>query len=517
MTKLSRRDFLKFIPAVSASLVLSSRYPSLVSASQQLSEKPNIILLVLDAMSARNLSLYGYARETTPHLSRLAERATVYHSHYAAGNYTTPGTASILTGMYPWSHRAINIRGKITHSLLGKDLFSLAGPEYVRVAFTQNMLADIFLRQLHDQIDVHLPLTTFHLNTQPSLVSEKFQTDPLIPYYAFDNPIISYTMVNSLLLNYWNVLSWKDLKQYAAPSNDHPYGTPFNTFNYFHNEVVYEGVRQILLRLAEQGRPFLTYFHLYSPHEPYMPRKEFVDILPEIHVPRKPDHPLARGVDKFTALLEYRKQYDEFIANVDAEVGLLVDGLEQAGILQNTYLFILADHGELFERGEQGHITPLMYDPILHTPLIVYSPGQTTRRDVFSPTSNIDVLPTILQIMGKALPPGMEGSILPGLGGTEEEERRVFSIEAKRNPALAPLHWASTSMMKGHKKLIYYQGYPGYEDSFELYDLQNDLEELDNLVKKDTVTASRMKEELLDMLATANGSLSSGLYPSGQG
>lgn len=101
MTKLSRRDFLKFIPAVSASLVLSNRYPSLVSASQQLTEKPNIILLVLDAMSARNLSLYGYGRETTPHLSRLAERATVYHSHYAAGNYTTPGTASILTGMYP--------------------------------------------------------------------------------------------------------------------------------------------------------------------------------------------------------------------------------------------------------------------------------------------------------------------------------------------------------------------------------------------------------------------------------
>ena len=507
MANLSRRDFLKLVPAVSAGLALSGWSPSLASSLSQISDKPNFILLVLDAMSARHLSLYGYGRETTPQLSRLAERATVYHSHYAAGNYTTPGTASILTGMYPWSHRAINIRGKIRHSLLGNDLFSLVGPEYLRLAFTQNMLADIFLRQLGANLEMHLPLTTFHLNEQPSLVSETFQSDPLIPYYAFDNPIVSYTVLSSLLLNYWNVLTWKDLKQYAAPSDDHPYGTPFNTYNYFHNDVVYEGIRQLVLKLAGQGKPFLTYFHLYSPHEPYMPRKEFVDIFPEIHVPRKPEHPLARGVDKFTALLEYRRHYDEFIANVDSEVGLLVDVLDQTGILQNTYLFILSDHGELFERGEQGHITPLMYDPVLHTPLIVCPPGQTARRDVFSPTSNIDILPTILRILGKDLPPGMEGSVLPGFGGDEDDQRSVFSIEAKRNPAMAPLTWGSISMMKGHKKLIYYLGYPSYEDSFELYDFQNDIEELDNLVKKDTVTASLMKEELLDALATANGSL----------
>lgn len=507
MAKLSRRDFLKLVPSISASLAFSGTYPLLVSPSLQVSGNPNVILLVLDALSARNLSLYGYGRETTPHLSRLAERATVYHSHYAAGNYTTPGTASILTGMYPWSHRAINIRGRIIAPLLGKDLFALVGPEYVRAAFTQNMLADIFLRQLHRNIEMHYPLTTFRLNNQPSLVSEKFQSDPLIPYYAFDNPIVSYTVLSSLLLNYWNVMTWKDLKQYSTPSDDHPYGTPFNTYNYFHNDVVFEGVRQVVLELARQEKPFLSYFHLYSPHEPYMPRKEFVDIFPEIHVPRKQEHPLARGLDKFTALLEYRKHYDEFIANVDAEIGLLVDVLERAGILQNTYLFILTDHGELFERGEQGHITPLMYDPVLHVPLIVCAPGQKTRRDVFSPTSNVDILPTILKILGKDLPPTMDGKVLPGFGGREYDDRTVFSIEAKRNPALAPLTWASVSMTKGRKKLIYYKGYQGYEDSFELYDLQEDIEELDNLFKKDTITASTMKEELLDALATANDSL----------
>jgi len=170
---------------------------------EEATTRPNIIILVLDAMSARNLSLYGYRRETTPHIARLAERATVYHAHYAAGNFTTPGTASILTGMYPWHHRAINVRGPIRRSLLNKHLFALVGPEYVRTAFTQNMLADVFLRQARPHLELHLPLTTFHLNNQPSLVSENFRSDPLIPFYAFDNSIVYYSVLSTMFLNFW--------------------------------------------------------------------------------------------------------------------------------------------------------------------------------------------------------------------------------------------------------------------------------------------------------------------------
>ncbi len=62
---------------------------------------PNIIVLVFDAMSADNLSLYGYRRETSPNFERLAQRSNVYHSHYSAGSFTTSGTASLLTGLYP--------------------------------------------------------------------------------------------------------------------------------------------------------------------------------------------------------------------------------------------------------------------------------------------------------------------------------------------------------------------------------------------------------------------------------
>ena len=72
---------------------------------QQNESVQNIIIIVFDAFSAYHISLYGYQRETAPNISRLAERAIVYHNHYAGGNYTTPGTASLLTGAQPWPSR----------------------------------------------------------------------------------------------------------------------------------------------------------------------------------------------------------------------------------------------------------------------------------------------------------------------------------------------------------------------------------------------------------------------------
>jgi arylsulfatase A-like enzyme len=509
MSKFSRRDFLKLFAGFSAGIALSGLRQTIDALPVQASGKPNIIILLLDAMSANALSLYSYPRETTPNLSRFAQRATVYHAHYAAGNYTTPGAASILTGMLPWHHRAINLRGPVRRDFVGKDIFALMGPDYYRAAFTQNMFADVFLRQFHANIDMHVPLTSFRLDRGPSLVSEVFPSDPLVSYYAFDNFQDALETPATLASNYLNWLYARDAQKVSeAVKDDYPYGPPTNTYNYFYNDVVFGGVAQIITKLTQQAKPFFAYLHLYSPHQPYAPRKEFVGIFPHMDFIRKPFHKLSNNHLSQDALYDLRTLYDEFIANVDAEFGKLLNAMDQLGILENSYVFVTSDHGDLFERGEHGHLTYLLYDNILHIPLIVSSPGQKTRRDIYASTNSADLLPTILSLLGRDLPDSLDGKTLPGLGGKEDLERSIFTIEAKESSAFLPLTKASISMIKGDYKIIYYFGYPKkLPISFELYNLRDDADELNNLFAANQVMASRMKEELLDALDASNRSI----------
>ncbi|UCG22784.1 MAG: sulfatase-like hydrolase/transferase, partial [Chloroflexota bacterium] len=95
MGQVSRRDFLKLLPLLP---LMKVSWPHILPEERQLQQSPsgpNILVLVFDTLSASHMSLFGYDRQTTPNLARFAERATVFHRHQAAGNFTTPGTASI--------------------------------------------------------------------------------------------------------------------------------------------------------------------------------------------------------------------------------------------------------------------------------------------------------------------------------------------------------------------------------------------------------------------------------------
>ena len=72
-------------------------------------DRPNIVLLTIDALSAPHMSLYGYARPTTPQLAQFAQSAMTFDRSYANANFTTPGIATILTGTLPWTNRALQL------------------------------------------------------------------------------------------------------------------------------------------------------------------------------------------------------------------------------------------------------------------------------------------------------------------------------------------------------------------------------------------------------------------------
>ena len=100
---------------------------------------------------------------------------------------------------------------------------------------------------------------------------------------------------------------------------------------------------------------------------------------------------------------------------------------------------ITSDHGEMFERGVSGHTTPLIFNPLVHVPLVISTPGQTERVDVHANTSCTDILPTLAHLTGNPVPGWVEGELLPGLGGEENRQRGVYVVDAKENSAFAPL------------------------------------------------------------------------------
>jgi hypothetical protein len=510
MKNLSRRDFLKLMALSSAGMAASVARPTVDILRAQNAGKPNILIFVLDALSARNMSLYGYPRETTPNLTKFASRANVYHSHYSPANFTSAGTASLLSGLHPWNHRAINLGSLVRRDLAAYNIFRLIGDEYYRVAFTQNAWADLLLRQYRNDLDMHVPMTSFSYKTKRPIVSTHFPSDQISAYYAYDE-FLSFTdnrftpLPGSLLLGTLGVLEEQSTKGLRNPSKEYPIGLPSNAlYYYFQNDEVFAGVSEIVQSSINPLQPTFGYFHLFAPHGPYGPRKEYVGIFPEIDIPDKPTHPLSIMDLSPGELYIQRKHYDEYVANIDMEFGIMMTAFEKAGILGNSYIILTSDHGESFERGEYGHGTYLLYEPVIHIPLLISSPGQKERLDVTSPTSSTDVLPTLLSIAGKDIPGGLERRILPGFGGQEDPQRSLFAIEAKENSAFEPITKATITLMKEGKKLIYYTGYPEYPDTFELYDLVEDIEETRDLISVDTVTTARLKEELLEALELAN-------------
>ncbi|MGE5139150.1 MAG: sulfatase [Rudaea sp.] len=469
------------------------------------SARPNVLVIVFDTLSAKHMSLYGYPRETTPNLARFADRATVFHRHYAGGNFTSPGTSALLTGSYPWTQRAFNFLGTVKPEYERKTMFRVfrdAG--YHGIVYTHNWLVAELLYRFRDDIDYWKPIHELCLTN--SEISERILAkDHLTALSAerlLDIPTTNGTgsLLLSLLQNSFKSLdqdrAWASLKQ------SFPRGLPGSA--QMMQFVLEDAIDWMESEFQRAPQPFFGYVHLWPPHDPYNPRQEFIDIYDDdgFLEAEKPAHPLG-----FTYGIppNYRRHYDEFLTYADSEFGRLYDAMTRAGVLDNTLLVFTSDHGEMLERETRGHFNPLLYEPIIRIPLIIARPGQTERVDVRTPTTCLDVLPTLASAIGQPIPDWCEGQVLPGFGEGPSEDRSIFTLEAKSSPKHGPLSKATVSMVKGDYKLIYYRGYEkGYDNRFELYDVKNDPEELTDLYESKTGIASELRSELLAALERVN-------------
>lgn len=502
MTKnIDRREFLKF-----ASLASTSSLPFLWKAkSPYQNGAQNVLIILFDAFSAYHMDLYGYGRETMPLFNKLVneEGAVVYHQHFASASFTTPGTASLLTGVLPWKHGALRLFDIMYPEYETKNIFTLFEGHH-RLGYSHNPVANVLLNQIRREMDAYIPRQKLFLDDDwvVKLFENDFDTASIsMRQIAEDFDDVSYSLFLKNL--YQRVVLQKKVEISKNYLEEFPRGVPQVDRNYFTMETA---VNWLTVEAPNFPQPFMGYFHYYPPHSPYFTRHDFVDVFKDDgFVPvEKPDHPFLSEGTKPDVNLKFRRHYDEYILYIDAEFKRLYDNLKTNGILDNTMVVFTSDHGEMFERGIYRHMNITMHQPIIRVPMVIFEPGRTQRLDIYEPTSSIDILPTLLSLNNYDIPEWLKGDILPPYRTdplpTDRSiyAGRVLSIAGKTNRIRGSL-----MLVKGKYKLSKYADpeITGEETYYELFDLENDPDEINDLINIEQEIAGDMIAEIETMIA----------------
>jgi choline-sulfatase len=374
----------------------------------------NLLVITVDTCRADHIGAYGNPSAKTPNIDRVAADGVLFENCLTPVPLTLPAHCSIFTGLYPPGHQ---VRNNGTYRL-GPDRATLAGILGGRGYQTGAFVASFVL------------LSKFGLN-------RGFDT--------YDDSLDARNLINNF-------------------RSEIPAGEVYNKFKFWFRK---NGTQK-----------FFAWVHLYDPHVPYAPPKEFASMFP--------DSPQGR--------------YDGEIAYADSIVGRIFSDLKEAGVFEKTLIVLCADHGEAFgEHGEVEHGI-FCYQDTLRVPLIMSKRGTLPAAGRIRPmVSLIDVTPTILDLLGIAAPGGLRGrSLVPLVRKGAAGEKRPFYLESMYGRE--EMGWAP---LAGIISLPYkYISLP----TPELYDLDNDPDEKTNLASERPAVSREMDGTLAATVASLAGS-----------
>lgn len=362
---------------------------------------PNVILLVLDTVRAKSLSLYGHWRHTSPALERLASRGATFEHAVATSSWTLPSHASLFTGRYPFELTA-DWRYPLNrqHRTLAE---AFASHGYATAGFVANLR--------YAGRETGLARGFAHYEDWPLSAGRLLESSSL-GHFLLNRPLVR------TLLGRHDNYSRKPARHIT------------NAFLRWLDEIDGSG-------------PFFAFLNYYDAHEPYLPPSPFdaqFGRLPpaaarNIRHDRRADgmrrgRSLSRPAEVATELLAY----ESAIAALDAEIGRLANALDRRGLGDETIVVVTSDHGESHgERGLFAHGNSL-YDETLRVPLVISFPGRVPfGAHVWHPVSLRDLPATIADLARLPARPSFPGTTLLPL------MRADSALARQPSPALSEL------------------------------------------------------------------------------
>ena len=421
-----------------------------------MAHRPNVLIFMLDTLRAKNVSCYGYEKPTTPNIDRIAEEGSVFLDNVSPAIWTLPAVASLMTGLHVHSHGS----GAHNESFDG-DLVTMA---------------DVFS-------DMNYMTAAFYGNIYGAMSNKGFRESRMIwgpdKHIGPDGFDVSRRRIE-------DVMSWLDRNH------------------------------------GDDSPPFFVYIQVMDPHMRYYPVSPFKEqfVLPdatdeEINALEFSPMPLytAQGDHTKREIELLLSMYDAEIAAGDSHVGVLVDYLRQADIIDDTIVFIMSDHGEMFCEHESligsRHYTHHLacYEELIGVPLVARYPdafpaGSRVERS----TQTHDIFPTLAEIIGFDAPHCQGFSLLSASGDNPErtytltEYQKSVHIAARAKQRVPDIDQRfNTRSLKAYRKDgMKYIWASDMRD--ELYDLRADPKEQSNLMGQLPEKANEMRLELEDLM-----------------
>ena len=474
---------------------------------------PNVLLIIVDQLTAALTGAYGHPVVKTPHLDRLVAEGVRFDAAYSNCPVCAPARGALMSGRY-----ASNCKTYDNAAPWPEDMVTL--PHYLTLAGYDTVLSGkmhfVGADQLHG----------FDRRLVSNIYPADFKWTPARqdPFHLAEGEEPEFRPTGGQASQYVSeaihVGRWRNTLSYDEE-------THFRTLEYLHAKGA-EGMRTAYVagrefedldairgrrgleggpgsRPGDGSQPFFLCVSYHHPHEPFWPPQAYWDLYEgqPIDVPTRPanlastyslqdrwlnDYHGCGGYDLTDpeSAARVRRAYYGLVTYVDDKVGELLASLEENGLAGNTVVFFCSDHGDML--CEKGMVQKrCFYEWSAQVPLIVRFPdGWQAGTRVGAPVSLIDLLPTVLDLAGVEERLPHDGQSLIGLiDGTDTAERVAISEIHSEG-----IHGPCFMVRKGQFKYIYVHGHDE-----QLFDLQADPGEWNNLASDPAY--DELKQELL--------------------